>query len=281
MVRRSSLVCGITLSVSLLAGCTVTVNDKRMFHPGPAQAQSLPTFPDAAVERITIVASDGITLSGVRIVRADADVDILYFGGNTSRADDMVAYVGPVLRDTRANLTMIDYRGYGESGGHPTVDAMKIDGLTTFDYVQALARGRPVIVHGLSLGGFVAAYVAASRPVRGLVLEATAPDAASWARSQVPAVAKPMVHLDIAPDFAQESNVERLTRYTGPLLLIAGSKDSVTPPRFMQQLFDASSSTLKQMVVAKGARHGNALSYRETVAALQKFLVIARLTPPK
>jgi hypothetical protein len=72
----------------------------------------------------------------VRIVQPDADVELLYFGGNASRADDMVEYLGPLLAGLRTNLTMIDYRGYGRSSGVPTVTAMKTDALAAFDYLH-------------------------------------------------------------------------------------------------------------------------------------------------
>jgi len=79
------------------SACTLTVNEQRMFHPGPAYTTSLPILPGARVERVTLTADDGAALSGIRIVQPDADTELLYFGGNAARADDMVEYLAPIL----------------------------------------------------------------------------------------------------------------------------------------------------------------------------------------
>ena len=62
------------------------------------------------------------------------------------------------------------YRGYGPSSGSPTADALLADSLVIFDdLLQAGARER-VITIGFSIGAGVAAYLAAHRPVAGLIL---------------------------------------------------------------------------------------------------------------
>ena len=261
---------------AISAACAVTVDEDHFFYPGPAFTTAVPEIPPVTVERLSIAVADGATLGGVRLGQANADLEILYFGGNASRADDMVAFLGPLLSGTRANLTMIDYRGYGRSTGTPTIATLKADALAVLDRLRDRAGATPIVVHGVSLGGFVAAYVAANRAIQGLVLEATAPDAQTWAANQVPAVAKPFVRLHIAPALLDENNVEALKRYAGPLLLIAGSKDKITPPRFLQQLFDASLSPHKHVVVANGARHGAALLQPEARKAFDQFLDVVR-----
>ena len=171
---------------------------------------------------------------------------------------------------------MVDYRGYGRSAGTPTIAHLKSDASSALDYLREREPARPLVVHGVSLGGFVAAYVAANQTVNGLVLEATAPDAETWAREQVPWFAKPIIRLHLEPAVLAESNIERVKRHAGPLLLMTGSKDSVTPPEFMALMFDASVSPAKRMVVAKGARHGHALLAADARRAYVEFLDLVR-----
>lgn len=184
----------------------------------------------------------------------------------------MVAVLAPLVAGMGVNVLMIDYRGYGRSAGTPSIATMKNDALAAFDHLRGRAGDRPIVVHGLSLGGFVAAHVAANRAVQGLVLEATAPDVATWARNQIPGYAKPAVRLKIAPALLAESNVEAVGRHRGPLLLITGSNDAVTPPRFMQPLLAASPSPNKRAVIARGAGHGDALAIPEARRAYAGFL---------
>ena len=254
------------------AACTFTVGENHFFYPGPASTAPPHLIAGATVDDVSLQAADGTPLGGVQIRRPNADVEVLYFGGNAARADDMVAALTTFLGDQRANVTMIDYRGYGRSAGTPTIDAMKSDALVSFDSLLAQAGDRPIVVHGVSLGGFVAAYVAANRAPAGLILEATAPDVTTWARNQIPTYAKPIVRVKIAPALQIQSNVDALKQYSGPLLLIAGSRDAITPPRFMETLLTASPSHNKRMVIANGADHGFALNVRESRDAYAQFL---------
>lgn len=268
------------LGVVLAGSCTVNVNEDYFFHPGPASSRTA-SVEGVTVERLTLDAADTTRLGGIRITQRDADLEILYFGGNASRADEMVAFLGPIVRGTRANLTMIDYRGYGRSAGTPTIANLKSDALRSHDQLRDGESGKPLVVHGVSLGGFVAGYVAANRSVSGLVLEATAPDAASWAKRQIPWFAKPMIRLELATAVLAESNVESVKRHSGPLLLMTGSKDSVTPPQFMMPIYDASGSAHRRTVTVKGARHGDGLAFAEARRAYLEFLDLVRTTARK
>ena len=254
--------------LSVLGGCvTFEVKDNHFFIPGPAERPT--PIPNAEEVRLD-------ALGGARVTVPDAEVEILYFGGNASRVDDYGAFLVRTLEPLRANVTSFDYRGYGRSGGTPTIDAVKSDAVAIYDFVRERAGTRRVIVHGVSLGSFIAAYVAAHRPVDGLVLEATAPDVRSWAARQIPWYAKPFVRLKIAPALLSESNAVVVRRYAGPLLLIAGSEDDVTPPAFARALYDASASTAKRIVIVRQAGHGNALAHPGTVGGYAKFLGVRR-----
>jgi pimeloyl-ACP methyl ester carboxylesterase len=101
---------------------------------------------------------------------------VLYFGGNMFHLDQHGAALLPVLAACGTNVAVFDYRGYGRSPGKPTVENMQADALALFDAVNARFPGR-VIVHGQSLGSFMAAHVAAARPVLATVLESTATSA--------------------------------------------------------------------------------------------------------
>lgn len=262
----------IVLALLLCTACSIAVDESRFFYPGPSAGHAWPQQGGVSVEALRLTAQDGASLVGIRLTQPNADVEVLYFGGNASRADDMVAFLAPIIGGLRVNLTMIDYRGYGRSAGVPTIAALKSDALETFDTVRSRAAGKPVVVHGVSLGGFVACYVATHRPVQALVLESTAPDASAWAHAQVPFYARPLIRVRVTPALLRESNAEALRHYAGPLLVMTGSKDDVTPPRFVKALVDASPSPVKQTILAKGAGHGTTLTVAEARGAYRAFL---------
>ncbi len=91
-------------------------------------------------------------------------------GGNISHRLDQY---DALLRLGVAVLAF-DYRGYGRSSGSPSETKANEDAATAYDWLRAkgFAAGR-IVVHGESLGGGVAANLAAKHPVGGLVLQST------------------------------------------------------------------------------------------------------------
>jgi uncharacterized protein len=259
------------LAAFALAGCvTMAVQEDHFFVPGPAQAAGPPSV--AEMEPLEITTTDGVKLAGVYVRQPGAKFDVVYFGGNASRVDDHAAGIAHSIAPLPVNMVFFDYRGYGRSTGTPTIEALKQDALVIVDDATKRAAGRPVIVHGFSLGSFMAAYAAEHRPVAGLVLESTAPDVETWAKNQVPWYAKPFVRLRIAPALLAESNEQRLRAYTGPLLLMTGSADPVTPPKFASALEKVSRSTNKRVAIVRKASHGDAMAYEAAVTAYREFL---------
>ncbi|HYC59323.1 MAG TPA: alpha/beta fold hydrolase [Thermoanaerobaculia bacterium] len=261
------------LAALLSTACaSFELKEDHFFHPGPAQSTTPIDVPGGQVEQREVMSTDGTPIRGAFVGTADAEVDIIYFGGNDSRVDDHGAFIARAMSPLRANLYLFDYRGYGRSGGTPTIAALKQDALAIYDAVRAQAVSRPVIVHGFSLGSFMAGYVATNRPVDGLVLEATAPDVQRWASNQIPMYAKPVVRLRIAPALLEESNEKVVQEYTGPLMLVTGAADPVTPPKFTNALLKASRSAKKRAVIVEGRTHGNAMQSDVAMKEYAKFL---------
>jgi pimeloyl-ACP methyl ester carboxylesterase len=266
------------LALLLLSGCvSFDVKEDHFFHRGPAGTASPIAVPGATVEPLQLRTADGTQLQGVSIERPQATVEVIYFGGNDFRLDDQGDAAARVLAPPMANLTCFDYRGYGRSTGTPTITALKDDALAIFDSVARRAPNRPIVVHGFSLGSFVAAYVAEHRPVAGLILESTAPSVPRWANNQIPLYARPFVRLHIAPALLAEDNEARLKTYTGPLLLLTGRLDPVTPPKFATDLRALSRSADKRVVIVDGATHGDVMTFEAAQRAYGTFLeAIAR-----
>lgn len=268
---RTHSALGLALSF-VLTGCSLEVAETHFFHPGPSSAK--PASFSQPAEDVEIAGDEGAKLRGVYVHRPDAVVDVLYFGGDSFTIDDFGPEIESRVSSIGANLFMIDYRGYGRSNGTPTLPLVKADALTAFDALRARNEGRPIVVHGFSMGSFLAAYVAAERPVSGLALESAATTVKDWARAQIPLYAKPFVRLRIAPLLLEASNVQALSRYCGPLLLVTGDLDDITPPRFARSLFDSSCTPLarKGVVIAPGKYHGDAFTSPVAMKAYRDFL---------
>jgi fermentation-respiration switch protein FrsA (DUF1100 family) len=151
---------------------------------------------------------------------------------------------------------------------------MEADALAAFDYLRALAGRQRIVLHGHSLGSFIAGHVAANRPAAGVVLESSATTTEQWAAMSTPGVARPFLKVDIADDLRGRGNLANMARIDEPVLLLVGAKDGTTPPRLSQGLYAASPlpESRKTLGIIAGAGHENVMTRPETIRAYRAFL---------
>ena len=155
---------------------------------------------------------------------------IVFCGGDSfHRSIEGAEALEALARD--ADVVLFDYPGYGESTGTPAPAIILENALAVYDYAVALetSAGKKRVLYGFSLGGMVAAQIASRRPVDGLVLEATAPSAEAWARSQIPWYAKPLVRPHIERDLASIDAMVALRHFGGDVLLLTSPSDRRVP----------------------------------------------------
>ena len=146
---------------------------------------------------------------------------LMYFHGNAELIDDNELRAREWAR--RGFVVMLpEYRGYGRSAGEPSQSAIVADAVRFYDLLAARADVDParVYLHGRSLGGGVAAQVAAKRPTAGIVLESTFTSIAcfAWGVGGVPWVCKHPFRTD-----------EALQGYERPVLIFHGVDDDIIP----------------------------------------------------
>jgi abhydrolase domain-containing protein 12 len=122
----------------------------------PSKEDQLARIPDALKSRPTILFLHGNTGTRALLQR------ITVYTGLTARLD--------------ANLFAVDYRGFGDSAGQPTVEGVAQDARAAWDYLMFQgAKPQDVLIVGHSLGTAIASLLAAdlardgSEP-KGLVL---------------------------------------------------------------------------------------------------------------
>jgi len=91
---------------------------------------------------------------------------LLYFPGNTTSDWDDIRRLSKVLPDYA--IYFMRYRGYANSGGSPSQDALFSDALKLFDRIKD--KHTSIAIMGRSLGSGVAVYLAAKRPAAKLLL---------------------------------------------------------------------------------------------------------------
>lgn len=272
-------------AASVSACVTVSLSEQDVYLPQKGAGAPPPRLAvggvEYQVEPHTIVSADGTRLAGALLRRPGADRTVLYFGGNLFTMQEDAAGVAAVLAPLNVDLMVMDYRGYGASGTGPlTTDAIMGDALAAFDHLARLPGMEPskIVVHGHSLGSFMAGHVAAHRATAGVVLESSATTAEAYARSQVPFLARPFVRLDISESLRRQGNLQQMNRLDEPLLVLVGEKDEATPARFSRELFQA--STLppgrKRLAVVEDAGHNDVLHHPAGMRAYREFMALTR-----
>lgn len=179
---------------------------------------------------------------------------ILFFHGNAGNIGLRLPNTVELLRHVRANVLLVEYRGYGDSPGdsvRPTEQGLKRDAVAALTYTQAelatqhadIVDPTKIYVFGRSLGGAVAFSLAAhaeaaGTPLAGCIVENTFTSISDMVDQLLPWLTpiKPFV-LRIGWNslaLLQKGKI-KLT----PILFLAGDADALVPHAHMQQLRDA------------------------------------------
>ncbi|WP_122420981.1 alpha/beta hydrolase [Pseudomonas viridiflava] len=157
-----------------LAGCS-----SMLFYP----EAGLPFTPDKArleYRDVNLTAADGTRLHGWWLpAKAGVPVKgtVLHLHGN---GGNMSWHLGGSwwLPEQGYQVLMLDYRGYGQSQGEPSLPAIYQDIQAAFDWLKAApeVQGKPLVVLGQSIGGALAVHYLAEHPdersrIKALVLD--------------------------------------------------------------------------------------------------------------
>jgi fermentation-respiration switch protein FrsA (DUF1100 family) len=272
---------GFALALVLLLGaCTAEVTERGLLAPvkggemsADLLAQSAPAY---APTRLDVTTPDGIRLYAILLRQPNARATILYFGGNGYTIGRYGPWSAAIFERLGVNLVLVDHRGFGQSQGVPSAAKIEEDGLAVFDHVAALPDigARPILVHGQSLGSFIAGHVAARRPTSGVILESSVTTTEDWAKSATPGAAKPFLKVRISEELRGRGNLANVRLIDEPLLLLVGAKDGTTPPALSQALYAVSPlpPADKTLAIIANANHVNVMTYPETITAYRRFL---------
>lgn len=268
------------LAALSLAGCTAEVREADLLSPlrgGALAAEAVAAAaPAYSLSEHRIAGAGGDRLYAVHLRQPGARTTILYFGGNGYLVGRWGAWSASLFAPLGVDLVLVDHRGFGLSEGRPSAAAMEEDGLAAFDFARKLVGPeRRIVVHGHSLGSFVAGHVAANRTADGVVLEGSATTTEDWVEARTPGLFKPFIRkVEIDSGLRGRGNLANMARIEEPLLLLVGAKDGTTPPRLSQSLYAASPlpGSRKTLRTISRAGHEDVMTKPETIIAYRAFL---------
>src|SRR5438445_7914621 len=174
-----ALVWGIPTVYVVLSAVLWALQEKITF-PAPRAALPDPLKALGHGEQVESRMRDGTKLMGWYLppLRHPAPpvAALLWFYGN----GETIGAIWPIIRDFRppnAALLVVDYPGYGASGGRATEAGVYEAADLAYDALvkRADVDRRRVYVYGRSLGSAVATHTAATHDVAGLILQSPFP----------------------------------------------------------------------------------------------------------
>lgn len=160
-----------------------SVNGLRYASDNPYPYQN-PSQHNLKYENLYITTSDKIKLHGWIVFGERVKKrTLIYFQENAGNIGFRLPFINFLVTRLNVHCIIIGYRGYGKSEGKPSEAGLKLDGEAVVNYIfqkkdkilEELIDIQNVYVFGRSLGGAVAAHVAAKNiyPLRGIIIENT------------------------------------------------------------------------------------------------------------
>ena len=215
----------VVLLTWLIAGFLLFVLQRQLIFPGVGQAKpELAAWGETiGVRNVTLTTADGVELLGWVSESQRQRLLIFFHGNGGSVADSTLVHQD--LREVGWDVLAISWRGYPGSTGHPTKPGLEEDARTTWRYATETLGFEPhrIAVHGHSLGGALAIWLASEVKPGALVADSTFTRLADVVQPIIKAYPAQWLLLDPFDSVAVASSVR------SPTLVIHSTEDDLIP----------------------------------------------------
>jgi fermentation-respiration switch protein FrsA (DUF1100 family) len=239
-----------------------------VFFPGTGRELiATPARIGLSYEDLHLETSDGISLHGWYIPAAQPHGTVLFLHGN---AGNISHRLDSVLMFHRLgyNMLIFDYRGYGNSRGAPTEQGTYRDAEAAWRFLTEQRQIPPcrIVLYGESLGGAVAAWLAARQKPGALVIASgftSVPDLAQQLYPFLPVRWLARIRYDTR---------EYLRTGAAPVLIAHSPEDEIIPLEHGRALFAAANPPKHFLELAGGHNDGFIFMRESWVRELGDFL---------
>ncbi len=251
----------LTILLFSLSACIVAPIRERGLLPGAVGAkldlrQYAAAFPVYQFNEHSIALGSD-QLYALSATRPDARATVLFFGGNQYSIEKWSSKTFGYYQNIPVNVVQVDHLGYGASTGKATFDGMFAGAAASYGDLKSWPElgGLPVIVHGHSIGSFLAGHVAEKFTLDGLVLEGSATTAEEWIRVFPKGLRGLFIkRFEVDDTVKGRGNLALMARLDEPVLIVVGKKDTQTPALLSEKLYAAIPVAVRRrlLVVPRG-----------------------------
>jgi len=263
-----TLLVGLVLGYAALAGLLFLFQSRFIYFPETGREdRATPAQLRLPFEDVSIATTDGETLHGWFVPVAEARATVLFLHGNAGSIVHRLDWL-PMFQRLRLSALLVDYRGYGGSTGNPSEAGTYADADAAWRHLTEARRIPPgrIVVFGESLGGAIAAHLAARVDPAALVLHSaftSAPDLAADVYPFLPARLLTRFRYD---------TLAAVRDLRCPLLVAHSPRDEIIPVAHGRRLFEAAVVPRHWLELAGGHNDGFIFMRAEWVHQFGEFL---------
>ena len=161
---------------------------------------------------------------------------VIFFHENAGTIGQRFSYFAEYVKHCNCNLIVFGYRGYSKSPGHPSNAGIKKDGDAIMEKIfkdlGEKVNLEKIYLHGKSLGGGVASYIASQEKwkdrIKGVILDSTFNSVASLVTHYVKSL-KSVAHHVFANEMWDVVESAKQFNPKVPVLVFGVSQDEICP----------------------------------------------------
>ena len=252
-----------------LATLLYLFQERLLFLPGIGGRELVAQPEDRGLpyETVWLETDDGERLHAWWIPHPQARATLLFSHGNAGNLSHRLDSI-EIFHDLGLSVLIYDYRGYGQSSGRPSEAGVRQDIRAAWDWLTGEAGTQPerIVLFGRSMGGALAADLAADVDVGGLILESTftsAPDLAAELYWWLPARLLARIELNA---------LSALRRSDQATLIVHSRDDEIVPFAHGQRLLEGAPEPSGLLEIQGSHNTGFLVSGEQYRSGLDDFL---------
>ena len=218
-------------------------------------------------EEVQLETSDGVTLSSWFIPAKEQRGVLLFCHGNAGNISHRLESIR-IFHDLGLSVLIFDYRGYGRSEGSISEEGTYLDAEAAWEYLvkDRHIKASEIILFGRSIGGSIAAKLAAKRQASALILESS-----FTSITDLGAQVYPYLPIRLLSRYYYDTS-SYLEQINMPLLIIHSSDDEIIPFTHAKALYKNANEPKELLVITGDHNAGFYLSGEHYINGIDRFL---------
>ncbi|MFP3983710.1 MAG: alpha/beta hydrolase [Desulfurivibrionaceae bacterium] len=261
--------------LALLAGVYLVVvalawgfQDRLVFFPS-SEITATPADIGLDFEEVRMETEDGVSIHGWFLPGPEGSggPTVLFSHGNAGNISQRLEWLR-IVHELGLACLVVDYRGYGKSGGRPSEKGLYRDSRAAWNWLldEKGLKEEEILVWGHSLGGAVAAGLAMETSPGALIVESAFTSLPEMGQKAYPFLP---VRLISNMRFPTEKYISQVDC---PVLVVHSPGDETVPYEFGHRLYRSAPEPKSFLGISGGHNEGFLVSGEKYVAGIREFI---------